>query len=208
MYLIAIAILVIILAIITFVVSFKAPPLIRNSYLFWIIFSYFFLDNWYAFGFVFPPILPFFIPRKKEINEFLSIPFGVSLCAVAVVIVLCLLFPKLYKRINKQLVPILFNGLFLATFLISGDYYKEDLISKALIGHNPDCISINTFLTSIKEVGKEFQFTPHAIFTEDGKMFFWSYSEKNFFLGGESLTRNFKCYSNYKLLPDGKLVKI
>jgi len=63
--------------------------------------------------------------------------------------------------------------------LFTAEYHKNSLIAKALTNHNPDCISIGSFLGSLNFGGQEFR-KEHALFTESGKAFFGVILNLNF----------------------------
>ena len=44
-----------------------------------------------------------------------------------------------------------------------------------------------------KHAGEELQLRAHAFFLEEGRNFYWSYSERAFFPGNERLDGNFRC---------------
>lgn len=183
-----------ILVIISFRYSNFFIIFLRNTYLFWAVFS---LSNLYLLApFLFPTL--YFVELaeyNQKFSPFLLAPIGLSFAIAGVLtLALTLALPVVYKsRAGKEIVSLFFNAIFLIIFVIAADHHKEKYINNALAIHQPDCVQINSFFNSIFKSGKEFQLTPHAIFTENGKTYFWSYSELKFFEGKEALSKNFEC---------------
>jgi hypothetical protein len=171
----------------------KVLPTLRNTYLFWAAFSL--LNFSFLAPLAFPPLfLAQPVPFGRFV-EFLLPPICVSLVVVGAI--LSLVRWKLSNFLQPRLVRVaavfMLNAIFLLAFLVTADLYKTHLISKALVGHQPECMVVNSFLTSLRNAGKEFQFDAHAFFKERGKTFYWSYSQQSFFEGNERLDNNFAC---------------
>jgi hypothetical protein len=148
-------------------------------------------------GLAIPPLLIMSRSSYYEFLPFLLLPLTFALLFTIVGFVFAALaFPWFRTSPSgKLLSPFLFNFLFLAVFLSAAEYHKNSLIAKALTNHKPDCILIHSFLNSLSHGGQEHQFPAHALFTEGGKVFFWSYSKLDFFEGRDGLNRNFPCHS-------------
>ncbi len=169
---------------------FGVLPFLRKTYFFWCAVS---LVNFSFLAFlVFPPLL---LVIHMRFASFLLPPIGVA----AAVVLLLVGFSFLVNR-RKQLspkvialAPYAVNLVFLLAFLWSADAYKSYLIQKALAGRTPDCVYVNSFFESVRAAGEEFQFFAHAVFVEEGKNFYWSYSDLAFFAGNDQLDPNFPC---------------
>ena len=171
----------------------KVLPTLRNTYLFWAAFS---LVNFsFLAPLAFPPLFfvnPMYFGRFAG---FLLPPAGVALIVVGLIAGLSQwkLSHFLQSRFARVAATFTLNAIFLVVFLITADLYKTHLIGKALEAHRPECIVVNSFLTSVRTAGEEFQFDAHAFFKEGGKTFYWSYSEQSFFEGNDRLDNNFVC---------------
>ena len=176
------------------VASYKknAFSFLRYTYFFWALVSLynFSLLAWLAI----PPLLVF-VPGIFKFSHFLAPPFMISLIiAAATTKVLSYIFSfNINESHDKFIISIMFNLLFLMVFLTSAEYYKNWLVEKALKNHNPECVQINSFLSSLAHGGQDFQFEAHALYSEKGKTYYWSYSKLQFFEGNERLDVNFPC---------------
>lgn len=174
-------------------IKYRVFPFLRTTYIFWALFS---LYNFsLLIGFVIPPLLIFGASFYGRFLPFLLPPLAFSLLVVGGVI-FCTkrAFPQFSPHwLGKEGMPVVFNFLLLAIFLLSAEHHKNTLIAEALANHKPDCTQINSFVSSIGHGGQDNQLTEHALFTEGGKTFFWSYSKLDFFEGREELSRNFPC---------------
>lgn len=164
---------------------------LRTTYIFWAAFSLYNFNL--LIGIAIPPLLVYY----GRFLPFLLPPLAFSILVVGGAIFFTMrAFPQISARwLGRESLPIMFNFLLLATFLLSAEYHKNTLIAQAIKNHKPECIQINSFVSSIGHGGQDFQFTEHALFTEGGKTFFWSYSNLDFFEGSEALSRNFSCHS-------------
>lgn len=168
-------------------------PFLRNIYIFWVIVSFYNFSL--LAGLAIPPLLIVSHSYYDKFLPFLLPPLTFALL-IAVMVIVCtvLAFPWFRtSSFGKKMLPHLFNIAVLTAFLFAAEYHKNSLIAKALINHNPDCISISTFLNSLSFGGQELR-GAHALFTEEGKTFFWSYSKLDFFEGKKDLRINFPCH--------------
>jgi hypothetical protein len=86
-----------------------------------------------------------------------------------------------------------FSGILLLAFVTRAEHEKNVAISGQLADRHPECVHVNSFLTSIMNTGGDFKFVEHALFKEKGKTFYWSYRTMSFFEGNERLDPNFPC---------------
>jgi len=187
--------IIFVILMISWIVFISILPFLRNIYVFWIIVSLF---NFRLLGgLVIPPLLIVSHSYYEKFLPFLLPPLIFALL-IAVVVAVCAVLAVPWFRTSsfgKKSLPQLFNLVLLTAFLFAAEHYKSTLIAKALTNHSPDCISINSFLSSLSFGGQELG-GAHAIFTEKGKTFFWSYSTLDFFEGKEDLSINFPCHQS------------
>ena len=164
-------------------------PFLRTTYIFWALFSL------YNFSLLIGLAIPPFLLLYGNFLPFLLPPMLFSLFASGILIFFTKsAFPRFSVRwLGKEGMPILFNFLLLVIFLASAEFHKNILIAQSLANHKPDCVQINSFISSLGHGVEEYQSTEHALFTEGGKTFFWSYSNRDFFEGREELSINFSC---------------
>jgi len=169
-------------------------PMLRITYIFWALLSLF---NFELLGGLAIPVMfladdfsyydkffPFLLP---PLTDALIVTIATAVSAV-------LVFPWFrMSSTGKNWLTFLLNLTFLTTFLFTAENHKNLLIGKALKNHKPDCISIYPFLSSLSFGGQEHR-SAHALFTEGGKTYFWSYSKLGFFEGQEGLSINFPCH--------------
>lgn len=176
-----------------FPVLFKPFPVLRKTYCFWAAFS--FLNFSYLTFLLFPPLLLIDPQPVLKFLDFLLIPVGVSISVVLgvwVVIIKTVSYTRMSLNPGTW-TPYALNLLFLLVFISVADMYKNYLISTALKGRIHDCLHVASFFESLRNAGQDFQFNPHAFFRENGRNFYWSYSEMAFFKGNDDLDRNFLC---------------
>jgi hypothetical protein len=171
----------------------KVVLTLRNTYLFWAAFSL--LNFSFLAPLVFPPLFLVQPASFGRFVEFLIPPICISLVVASVTLGLARwkLSRFLQSRFVRASGVFIINAIFLVAFLATADLYRSHLMGKALHAHRPECMVVNSFLTSLLNAGKEFQFEAHAFFKEDGKQFYWSYSQLRFFEGNERLDNNFIC---------------
>jgi hypothetical protein len=191
LYHLALALLFPVLALISY--RLKILATLRKTYLFWAVFS---VVN---FGFLgplaFPPLLLVESNWFGKFFWFLLPPFAAS-AAIAVITSISMRWvsPKLFISLRiKTWNVYISNAVFAIVFLLAGDQYKNYLIEKILATHKPDCIVNSSFFSSLLNAGEDFQFHAHAFYEEGGKIFYWSYSQRDFFEGNERLNQNFGC---------------
>lgn len=164
------------------------------TYIFWALFS---LVNFDFLAALPLPILLFSPANSyQKFSDFLTEPLlTAALVATLFGIVAGLINRRLYG-INPipYLMPILVNGVFLTAFLVSAERTKNAAIAAAIENRSPDCMVVSSFFDLVRHAGQEFQFHPHAIFTENGKMYHWSYANMSFYEGQEIYNKNFDCY--------------
>lgn len=167
---------------------------VMHTYFFWALFS---LVNFKMLApLALLPVFPLVLPMLRQIltMEMLATPF---LLGVAVsLLVACVALSLQRVRDNRELgigLAWLCNAVFLTVFLGAGEQLKNRAIAEQLAHRHPDCVEINSFFSAITEAGKEFRLETHALFTEDGKTFYWSYWAASFLEGNENLRRNFPC---------------
>ncbi len=200
-------IIIICVGVVSLYVFSKTPPFVRNTYFFWLCFSLYFFSVFIFFCFLFPLALPLLLLLGAKFTSFLKVPLIISIIAVFSFAGLCRIVPKLHG-ISEGKFAITCNSLFLIMFLISCEYYKELLIGKYLVGHNPDCIDVMPFIISLREIDRDINYSrgTHAVFIENGRTFIWSYASLKFSDVGEAPSINSPCRNNRKLLPNGSLV--
>ncbi len=164
------------------------------TYCFWAAFSIVNFDFLAAFAI---PIL-FLSPNDYywKFSEFLMAPVvTAALAATCLVVIPAIAWRRLY-RMNPlpYLLPFLFHTVFLTTLLVCAERAKTDAIAVAMLGRTPDCMVVSSFFESVRRAGQEFQLYPHALFTENGRTYYWSYSTQRFYEGRDELNRNFDCY--------------
>jgi hypothetical protein len=165
------------------------------TYIFWAAFS---LVN---FDFLGALALPFLFIWSADFymkfSDFLTSPIQTAaLVATFVGLTASLVHGRLCRdNPIPYLVPMLVNAVFLTTFLVCAERAKNEAIAAAMKGRNPDCMVISSFFDSVRNAAQEFQMNPHALFTENGKMYHWSYASMNFFEGQDNYNRNFACYT-------------
>jgi len=167
---------------------------LRYTYFFWAIFSLYNIG--FLFPLAFPPLIIIFGVFYLEFSNFL---LPVLICSGFITGFAVYLVKKANLKTNTTtaiLYTLLINVIFLLSFLTCAEGYKNHLINKALENHNPKCVQINSFFSSLEHGGHDNQFKAHAIFVEDDKTFFWSYSKLDFFEGRDELSRNFPCMSS------------
>jgi hypothetical protein len=176
-------------------IKFKVFPFLRNTYIFWAVFSLYNFDL--LAGLAIPPLMIVGITFYAKFAPFLLPPFAFALTVSSAAIAFVnRAFPQFRaSRLGKEVCPIAFNLFFLTAFLPAAEYYKNVLIAQVLESHKPDCVQIGSFIKSLSHGGHNNSFSEHALFTENGKTFFWSYSKRDFFEGKEELSRNFPCRS-------------
>lgn len=164
------------------------------TYLFWAAFS---LVNFDFLAALPLPIL-FIAPADSylKFSDFLAKPLlTAALAATLFGIIIGVINRRLYgSNVMRYLTPILVNLVFLTTFLVSAERAKTAAIAVAMLGRSPDCMVVSSFFDSVRNAGQEFQLHPHALFTENGKMYHWSYAKLSFFEGQERYNKNFECY--------------
>lgn len=170
-----------------------------HSYLFWASFS---LLNFGYLWFLAVPLLPLIIvPWALRIFPFLWWP---TMLAVAASVLVTLAVGIGTRRWKHRLVlsvtlAYLFNSIFLLVLQAAAEREKNLAIAAQLNDRHPTCVNVNSFFTSLINAGDGFR--EHALFKENGKTFYWSYSTMSFYEGNESLDRNFPC-----MLPGPVLV--
>jgi len=146
---------------------------IAGTYVFWVVIS---LANFELLNFLATPPAVLFLP--EAIGKFLPFifpPLAVALCVGAIVT----LFAVKKLRANQFVAPFLFNACVLLMFLSSAEVYRYHLMSQSLHDHNPKHLERSSFLNSVltyRTCGRE----SHACFDENGKKYYWSYSERKF----------------------------
>lgn len=163
---------------------------LRKTYFFWCLVS---LVNFGFLGILaFPPLLLLIPAWIGKFQAFLLPPLGV---AGAVGLVVAGLWILLNRRMKKPWVdfagPYVANAAFLAAFMISAEEHKSHLIDQALAGHAPECVYVRSFWSSVRWAGDSWH--AHAVYVENGRKFYWSYSELGFFAGNDRLDPNFPC---------------
>lgn len=177
-------------------IKYRFFSFLGKSYFFWAALS---LYNFDLLGvFALPQALIFIrSPPYDKFYGFLHLPLTYALVAstVITVCIVCIFSWLRNSPLGKAILPFLFNIILLVAFLLCAESHKNWLIAKAIKDHDykPDCIVIHSFLESLSHGGQEYQLEEHALFTEGGKTFFWSYSQLDFFEVGPSLTANFHC---------------
>jgi hypothetical protein len=169
---------------------YKVLPFLRKTYFFWCIVSLF---NFSFLAFLaFPPLL-LMIP--KSIAKFWNFLLPPLVVAGAVGLVVLGLWFLLIRRMKKPLVesagPYVVNAVFLAALVTAAEAHKSQLIEQALVGHTPECVYVRSFWDSVNVAGDRFY--AHAMYVENGRNFYWSYSNLAFFEGHDRLDRNFPC---------------
>jgi len=164
-----------------------------HSYLFWAFFSLVNIQLLWAM--VVPFLFLAFVPRLLEVFPFLWSP---AVAASTFSLVVLLAATAATRRWHaKPYVPVflayVFNSAFLLVFLAVADYRKNAAIESRLATRHPDCIHVNSIFKSIQNAGGDFNFYEHALFTENGKTFYWSFRAMDFFEGHDALDRNFPC---------------
>ena len=154
---------------------------LTQTYVFWAVVS---LANFSLLGGLAIPPLAFY----ARLIPFLTVPVAVCL-AVAALAMRAL--PKLAPSINRTYAPLVFNLLVLLLLVPTADVYKNHLIDQHLIGHMPHCVGYGSFRASAFESGRNF--VGNGIYEEGGKVYLWSYSERQFFEASPGLARNFSC---------------
>lgn len=164
-----------------------------HSYLFWVLFSL--LNFSYFWFFIVPFSFVFVAPKTLQMFPFLWTPvaLGVICSALSLVAVVIVVQRKNSNPIRPIFLAWVFNGTFLLAFVSAAEYKKNVLVERQLANRHPECVHVNTFLTSIQNAGEDFRFVEHALFKENGKTFYWSYRTMSFFEGNERLDPNFPC---------------
>ena len=164
-----------------------------HSYLFWALFS--FLNFSYFWFFIVPFSFVFVVPKMLRMFPFLWTPAVLAVICSALSLMAAVIVTQrmISKSIRTVFLAWVFNGTFLLAFVTAAEYKKNVLIEHQLVNSHPECVRMNTFLTSIQNAGEDFQFVEHALFKENGKTFYWSYRKMSFFEGNERLDPNFPC---------------
>ena len=63
---------------------------------------------------------------------------------------------------------------------------KSDLIDKALAGLTPECVYVRPFWNSVRFAGSYLY--AHAVYVENGRKFYWSFSNLGFYAGSDRLS--------------------
>ncbi len=177
---------------------FNVLGVVRKTYFFWAVCS---LMNLGLFlPFVFPPL--FF--GETKLPKFLPFIAPPLLYATALTLALALVVrlsrPRVAREwLFKEVWPYAVNAFFLIALTVSAQIRQDSLIAEALKNRKPDCVSSRPFLVSLARAGDRPQFYEHAMFEENGRKFYWSYSELSFYEGNERLDRNFTCIEHRKL---------
>lgn len=158
---------------------------ILQTYLFWALFSLYNLP--FLIILTFPPLLMIPTDFYAKFAPFILPPLLFSL--ILAIIIFLLVERKISQKI-KKISPLLFNGLFLIIFLLSTDIYKNILIKKEAKKYNIKFVYTRPFYQSIAFAGEEYQFNSHAGFIKDGKLYFWSYRDRNFYVCPEDARSN------------------
>lgn len=164
------------------------------TYAFWAAFSAVNVD------FLAPFAIPIFflVPTGyyTKFSGFLMEPVATAaLAAVCLVLIPALVLRRGYRKQPwPYLVPLLFNAVFLATLLLTAERARTVAIEAALVGRTPECMVARSFFESVRHAGQDFQFHAHALFSEKGRTYYWSYRLQRFYAGRDDLDRNFECY--------------
>ena len=164
------------------------------TYCFWGAFSTVNFD--FLAALAIPIFFPLVYDNYLKFSEFLIGPLVSSaVAATCLVGVPAIAWRHLYRRTAlPYLIPLLFHTVFLIALLVCAERAKTDAIKAAMIGRKPDCMVVSSFFDSVRHAGQAFQFYPHALFTENGRTYYWSYSTQRFYEGRDELNRNFACY--------------
>ncbi len=164
---------------------------LKYTYAFWAICSLYNIS--FLLPLAFPPLI---LILGSYYLKFINFLLPVLICSGLITGLVLYLVKKVILRANMEatiLGTLLINVSFLLLFVACAEVYKNYLIHEALAHHNPECVQINSFLSSLKHGGHDFNFKEHALFIERGKTFFWSYSELDFFEGSDGVSKNFPC---------------
>lgn len=173
----------------------RISTFLRHTYVFWAAVS---LLNFSVLYFL---ALPFLLPvaahRLLGLLPFLAVPLALGLSAAGTCTALA---GKAFQRgcggfSVAVLRTYLFNGVFLFVFLLAADLCKDVAIAARLKDRRPECVHVDSFLASLRHAGNDFQFHAHALFRENGRTYYWSYTDMRFFEGNPRLDRNFSCTS-------------
>ncbi|VXC51525.1 hypothetical protein [Massilia sp. 9I] len=171
----------------------KVRTFLFHSYLFWVLFSL--LNFSYFWFFILPFWLFFLVPKMLRMFPFFWTPAVLAMICSALSLVAAVIVAQ--RKNSNPIRPVFlawaFNGTFLLVFVTAAEYKKNVLIERLLASRHPECVHVNTFLTSILHAGEDFNFVEHALFKENEKTFYWSYRTMSFFEGNERLDPNFPC---------------
>ncbi len=157
-----------------------------QTYLFWTVFS--FCNFNFFFVFIFPPLI---FVGNNIYTKFIPFILPSFIFSVVVTIIFFYVF-NMFKILNKykKIFPILLNFIFLFFFICSSTIYRNILIQDELIKYNVKYAFVNSFITSLKIAGKEWQFDSHAAFYKDDNLYLWSFRDMNFYLCPRSVMNN------------------
>ncbi|HEY0062974.1 MAG TPA: hypothetical protein VGC21_12700 [Telluria sp.] len=166
---------------------------VSHSYLFWVLFS---LLNFSVFWiWLIPFVFPILLYEVLAKFSFLRGPFLLALGTSLLMLLVLAIAACLWVR--HAAVPVvlayLCNASFLFIFLHAAEHDKNAAIAVQLQHAKPECVRIQSLLSSIKNTGKEFQVDEHALYKAGGKTYYWSYSTMRFFEGNDRLDPNFPC---------------
>lgn len=164
------------------------------TYCFWAAFSTVNFDFLAAFAI---PIF-FLVPNDYywKFSEFLMAPVVTAVLAATCLVVIPAIALRRVYRMDPlpYLTPFLFHTVFLTALLVCAERAKTEAIEAAMLGRTPDCMVVSSFFDSVRRAGQDFQVHSHALFTENGRTYYWSYSTQRFYEGRDELNRNFDCY--------------
>jgi hypothetical protein len=154
---------------------------IAMSYIFWAAFSFVNFGN--LFPLAFPIFLPFAAQHFLKFANFLLVPVvNAALVAIVVGVMISYIMRRIkHLKYTAYLLPLLVNAVFLVTFLVSAERAKAAAIAKVMKGRSPDCLVVTSFLHSLRIAGQEHTSGLHAIYTEKGRMYNWSFKLMRFY---------------------------
>jgi hypothetical protein len=153
----------------------KEGQWLAMTYLFWVAVS---LLNIEFLGVFAVPVIGFTV--STVFSKFL--PFVLPPLALGIVIatIATLTLRKMRPSSDQRLTSFVFNAALLAALVLTAEFYKDYLISRALESHHPTCVSTRSFISSLQNAGRLWRGPSHAYVEEDGKRYHWSYSERRF----------------------------
>jgi hypothetical protein len=171
-----------------------------QTYIFWMFFSFYNLS--FFIGLTIPPLLLVlsgyyakFIP-----SIWLPLVFSLATVLIAFLVIRNTIWIKSNAMLDK-FYPFVFNGIFLIVFLLSTDFYKNHLIISEAKKYNVNYVYVRSFIGSLGIIWVDFQFSSHAGFQKEGKLYLWSYREREFYICPENVKSNVGLPSTKLLVP-------